>query len=234
MSPPDDLERDPTRWLEPRDEGSLLHEVFRAFLEEITRAGERPDSARHAGQLLALAAEHIEAWRDRVPPSSQVAFEAQRDAILQACRTFLAAEAEHCRGATPRWFEVGFGMREAAAGGLASPEPVEIELPGGARVRLRGSIDRVDEGATGDFQIWDYKTGSAAGIREGRGLHGGRQAQPALYAMAFEKLLERGGRTGRVARSGYFFPGAQGRGAANDDPGRRRGDRSDARRGSST
>jgi RecB family exonuclease len=212
VSPPDDLERDPTRWLEPRDEGSLLHEVFRAFLDELTRAGEKPDSARHAGRLLALAAEHIEAWRDRVPPSSQVAFEAQRDAILQACRTFLAAESEHCREATPRWFEVGFGMRETAAGGLASPEPVEIELPGGARVRLRGSIDRVDEGAPGAFQIWDYKTGSAAGIREGRGLHGGRQAQPALYALAFEKLLERGGRTGRVERSGYFFPGRKGEG----------------------
>ena len=212
VEPPDDLERDPTRWLEPRDEGSLLHEVFRTFLERITARGEKPDVARHRDELLAITAESIATWRERVPPSSEVAFEAQRAAILQAGRTFLAAEAEHCRGVTPRWFEVGFGMRDVASGELASADPVEIALPGGERLRLRGSIDRVDEGEDGAFEIWDYKTGSAAGIQEGRGLHGGRQAQPALYALAFEALLRRGGREGRVARSGYFFPGRKGEG----------------------
>ncbi len=212
VAPPDDLERDPTRWLEPRDEGSLLHEVFRIFLERLTERGEKPDFERHADAILSIAGERIEAWRDRVPPSSQVAFEAQREAILQACRTFLAAEAEHCREVTPRWFEVGFGMRDVAEGAVASAEPVEIALPGGARVLLRGSIDRVDEAEAGAFQVWDYKTGSAAGIQEGRGLHGLRQAQPALYAMAFETLLRRSGREGRVARSGYFFPGRKGEG----------------------
>jgi RecB family exonuclease len=113
-------------------------------------------------------------------------------------------------------------MRDVAEGGVASAEPVEIVLPGGARVLLRGSIDRVDEAEAGAFQIWDYKTGSAAGIQEGRGLHGGRQAQPALYAMAFETLLRRSGRAGRVARSGYFFPGRKGEGqrmAIPVDPG---------------
>ena len=212
VRPPDDLERDPTRWLEPRDEGSLLHEVFRAFLEDLTRRGEKPDAARHAGALLAMAEERIEAWRERVPPSSEVAFQWQREAILRACRTFLAAETEHCRDVTPRWFEVGFGMREAADGALASADPVEIALGRGERVLLRGSIDRVDEAADGTFHVWDYKTGSAAGIREGRGLHGGRQAQPALYALAFEELLKRRGRAGRVSRSGYFFPGRKGEG----------------------
>jgi ATP-dependent helicase/nuclease subunit B len=212
VRPPDDLERDSTRWLEPRDEGSLLHEVFRAFLEGLTRRNEKPDARRHADALFALADERIAAWRDRVPPSSEVAFQAQRDTILHACRTFLAAESEHCRDVTPRWFEVGFGMREVADGGIASAEPVEIPLGNGERVRLRGSIDRIDEAPDGAFHVWDYKTGSAAGIQEGRGLHGGRQAQPALYAMAFEALLRRSGREGRVAMSGYFFPGRKGEG----------------------
>jgi ATP-dependent helicase/nuclease subunit B len=212
LRPPDDLERDPTRWLEPRDEGSLLHEVFRAFLEELTRRGEKPDLQRHAAALIALAEERIEAWRERVPPSSEVAFQSQRETILYGCRTFLAAEAEHCRDVTPRWFEVGFGMREVADGGIASAEAVEIPLGRGERVLLRGSIDRVDEAADGAFHVWDYKTGSAAGIQEGRGLHGGRQAQPSLYALAFETLLKRSGREGRVSRSGYFFPGRKGEG----------------------
>jgi RecB family exonuclease len=212
IRPPDDLERDSTRWLEPRDEGSLLHEVFRAFLEDLTRRGEKPDATRHAEALFALAEERIAAWRERVPPSSEVAFQSQRETILHACRTFLAAETDHCRDVTPRWFEVGFGMRDVADGGIASAEPVEIPLGRGERVRLRGSIDRVDEAPDGAFHVWDYKTGSAAGIQEGRGLFGGRQAQPALYAMAFETLLKRSGREGRVARSGYFFPGRKGEG----------------------
>ena len=186
--------------------------MFRKFLEVLTERGEKPDAERHRETILAIAAERIEAWCDRVPPSSQVAFESQREGILQACRTFLAAEADHCRSVTPRWFEVGFGMRDVPAGGMASAEPVEIPLPGGQNLKLRGSIDRVDEAEAGAFQIWDYKTGSAAGIREGRGLYGGRQAQPALYALAFEALLRRSGKQGKVSRSGYFFPGRKGEG----------------------
>jgi ATP-dependent helicase/nuclease subunit B len=213
VEPPDDLERDPTRWLEPKDEGTLLHETFRAFMEKITAEGERPETGRHLDLLLSIAEERITAWRERVPPSSEVAFEAQREGILHACRIFLRSETEHCRNVAPRWFEVPFGMpRAESTAAVASPDPVEIRLPGGARILLRGSIDRVDEAADGSFHVWDYKTGSAAGIQEGRGLRGGRQAQPALYAMAFEGLLSRSGRDARVSQSGYFFPGRKGEG----------------------
>jgi hypothetical protein len=142
-----------------------------------------------------------------------VAFEAQREAILEACLTFLRSETEHCRTVTPRWFEVPFGQPASASPEtLDSADPVEIVLLGGRRVLLRGFIDRIDEAGDGSFHVWDYKTGSPAGIREGRGLHGGRQAQPALYAMAFEAVLSRSGRPGRVSRSGYFFPGRKGEG----------------------
>jgi len=44
------------------------------------------------------------------------------------------------------------------------------------------------------------------------GLKGGRHIQPALYAFAFEALLARAGRPGRVSRSGYVFPGWKGEG----------------------
>ena len=49
-------------------------------------------------------------------------------------------------------------------------------------------------------------------MREGTGLRGGRQIQPALYAIAFETLLDRAGRPGKVSKSGYFFPGRKGEG----------------------
>src|SRR5207247_868070 len=129
-----------------------------------------------------------------------------------ACRTLLALEEERCREVTPRHFEVPFGLPRQIArtrSAVASPDPVAIEIGPSRSFRLRGKIDRVDEAPDGTFEVWDYKTGSA---REGMGARGGRQVQPVLYAMAFETLLERAGRPGRVSRSGYFFPGRKGEG----------------------
>jgi RecB family exonuclease len=209
---PDDLERQPGVWLDPRDEGSLLHEVFHAFCDGLVRRGERPDLARDTPVLEALAAERIAAWRDRVPPPSEIVFESQRESMLAACRIFLRDEAQRAGRIALRWFEVPFGLgkRESVAA-IASADPVEIRV-GSGTLRLSGKIDRVDEAEDGTFHVWDYKTGSPYGIHEGKGLRGGRQAQPSLYAMAVESLLSRSGRPGRVSTSGYFFPGVRGEG----------------------
>ena len=215
IRPPDDPERDPAVWLDPLNRGNLLHEVFKDFFEEITAAGERPQVSRHRDRLEALAEEHIARWRERVAPPSELAFALQRDDIHFACATLLAREEEHCRDVVPRFFEIPFGMpREIRAlrGSVASPDPVEIPVGQGERLRLRGSIDRVDEAPDGTFHVWDYKTGGSWGIAEGRGVRGGRQIQPALYAQAFEALLARAGRPGRVSLSGYFLPGRKGEG----------------------
>jgi len=211
---PEELQRDPGRWLDAMDEGSLLHDVFRAFLEELTAAGESPRHDRHLPRIEAIARERIAAWSEAKPPRSRVAFEEQEKSILFACRTFLRLEEAHCRDVQPRFFEVGFGLVRAAGEGSAfsSPDPVEVALGRGRRFRLRGSIDRVDEARDGTFEVWDYKTGSTWSVREGAGLRGGRQIQPALYAMAFDALLARAGIQGRVTRTGYFFPGRKGEG----------------------
>ncbi len=215
VEPPDDVESDPTRWLSAMDEGSLLHEVFREFFEKITAAGEKPETAKHLETILEIAERGIRAWRERAPPRSELAFDRQCEDIRSACRTLLEREEEHCREATPRYFEVPFGLtrqgnRSRAA--VASPDPVAIEISPGRSILLRGSIDRVDEASDGTFEVWDYKTGGSWGVREGKGVRGGRQVQPALYAMALETLLERAGQPGKVSRSGYFFPGRKGEG----------------------
>jgi ATP-dependent helicase/nuclease subunit B len=214
---PEDVESDPTRWLSPKEEGSLLHEVFREFFEEITADGDKPEAAKHLDRILEIAEHGITAWRDRVPPASALAFDRQCEDIRAACRTLLEREEEHCRMATPRYFEVSFGIPRRSArtrprSTVESPDPISIEIAPGRFFRLRGSIDRVDEALDGTFEVWDYKTGSSRGVREGMGVRGGRQVQPALYAMALERLLERAGRTGKVSRSGYFFPGRKGEG----------------------
>ena len=208
-------DEEPGRWLNPLDRGTLLHEIFRDFFERITSAGEKPQRARHLEMLLRLADERLSEWRERIPPRSELAYSRDRDDVRFACRTLLRKEEEHCRDVSPRFFEVPFGRPREKRGGsgeIASAEPIEIALRAGRSFRLRGSIDRVDEAPDGSFHVWDYKTGSAFGIREGVGVRGGRQIQPALYALALETLLARAGRSGKVSRSGYFFPGRKGEG----------------------
>ena len=213
IEPPEEVERDTTRWLDPMKAGSLLHEVFRAFFEEITASGEKPDAVRHAGRIEELAETAIVAWREKIPPASELAFEERRQEILLASRTFLRLEEEHCRSVEPRYFEVAFGLpRAESRSSIASPEPVAIAVGSGSSFLLRGSIDRVDEAPDGTFHVWDYKTGSAYRYRAERGIHGGRQIQHALYAMALEQLLARAGSPAHVSRSGYFFPGRKGEG----------------------
>jgi ATP-dependent helicase/nuclease subunit B len=220
IEPLAEREPDRTRWLEPMDEGSLLHEVFRQFFEDVTAAGEKP-KASHLPRLLEIANERMEAWKERIPPKNELALGQTEANVLFACRTFLRLEEEHCRNVTPRYYEVPFGRpRELSRTrcDIASAEPVAVDAGGGRSFLLRGSIDRVDEAPDGTFHVWDYKTGGAGKIREGVGLRGGRQIQPALYALALEALLAAAGRPARVSRSGYFFPGRRGEGQRLEVP----------------
>ncbi len=213
VEPPEEIERDTTEWLDAMTAGSLLHEVFRLFFERIAAAGEKPHAPRHAALIQRIAEDQIAAWREKVPPASELAFGQRRDEIFLACRTFLALEEEHCREMTPRFFEVPFGLpRAESRASISSRDPVPIALPGGKSFPLRGSIDRVDEAPDGSFRVWDYKTGGTWRHKEKLGIHGGRQIQHALYAMALEALLSRAGITAPVSQSGYFFPGRKGEG----------------------
>lgn len=213
IEPPKEIERDTTEWLDAMTAGSLLHEVFRLFFERITAAGEKPEATRHADLIETIAGEQIAAWREKVPPASELAFGQRRDDILVACRTLLALEEEHCREMTPRFFEIPFGLpRAESRAAISSRDPVPIALGGGKSFLLRGSIDRIDEAPDGSFHVWDYKTGGTWRHKEKLGIHGGRQIQHALYAMALEALLGRAGIAAPVSRSGYFFPGRKGEG----------------------
>lgn len=209
---PEEIERDATEWLDAMKAGTLVHAIFHAFLQELAASGRKPDLVRDLPRIEAIADREILAWREKVPPRSELAFQNRRKNVFFACRTFLLLEEAHCREVTPRWFETAFGLPREASAGLGSRDPVEIPLGPGGSFLLRGSIDRIDEGPAGDFHVWDYKTGGALGVKEEKGLHGGRQIQHAIYALALEALLARSGRSGAVSRSGYFFPGRKGQG----------------------
>jgi hypothetical protein len=107
---------------------------------------------------------------------------------------------------------VGFGPSREEINPPGSPDPVRIALGGGRSFLLAGRIDRVDEVSAGEYQVWDYKTGSAWATSSPDRGRGGRRIQDVLYAQALEVLLARNGQRGRVVKSGYFYPGRRGEG----------------------
>jgi hypothetical protein len=212
VQPPEDARRDPTVWLDAREIGLLLHEVFHRFYVEADPDAGKPVVARDSARIQEIASEEIEKWKARVPPRSVAALEAVTEDVRIACRNFLQDEEQYCRTVTPRWFEVGFGASKDAIEPPGSAEPVRIPLESGTSFLLSGRIDRVDEVGQDEYQIWDYKTGSSWATANPTRALGGRRIQDVLYAKALEVLLAREGRPGHVVQSGYFYPGKRGEG----------------------
>jgi hypothetical protein len=101
----------------------------------------------------------------------------------------------------PNWVETELRFGFAGNGHAA----VELELPGGARVLLRGAIDRVDGLPGGGLKVIDYKTGSFRRFMGGGLYNGGRRLQAVLYSAAAERLMG-----ARVERMEYHFPTRKG------------------------
>jgi len=209
--PPDETLPDPTRWLTPLAFGSLLHDLFRDFMAAVHESGEGVDVSLHSDLMNRLLRESVDRCRERIPVTHEDAYLADYLRLQSAARLFLASEAVR-KGREPMGFEVSFGFGEHT--GLSQNAPVKIELSDSSRILLRGRIDRVDRvtkpagssAGVGDYEIWDYKTGSARSYDENEMLGGGLNLQWALYAYALQEILEGQGRAGSVVESGYFFP----------------------------
>lgn len=215
LSVPDELELDPDRWLDALATGLLLHNVFHDFMVDLARRDALPPRFdRDLGRLMDLLEEQIERSRRKLPPPHPSVFERERHALEAACRNFLAAEEEFCRKSTPRYFEASVGMRSSdPPTDLDLPDPPALNLPGGASVRARGRLDRVDEIAPGQWSIWDYKTGGATAyskLKDGDPFDGGRRVQHALYIALAEHALKRLDSRARVHEFGYFMPSERG------------------------
>jgi ATP-dependent helicase/nuclease subunit B len=103
-------------------------------------------------------------------------------------------------------------MTDAAQSPIGITNPVTIPL-GGREVKLRGKIDRIDQDlATGNWQVWDYKTGSLWDYTKVWRLQRGRKLQHVIYTRALTQMLRAHGLEGEVDCSGYYFPTAKGGG----------------------
>lgn len=210
IEPLEELAYEPGQWLDPLERGSLLHELFHRFMEELRRRDERPDADRHGELLEEVLGSLLEAWREQIPPPSEGAFRRQVREIRRTAHTFLRGESARGDEAEGIGFEVRFGFGRSTDG-LGSAEPAPVEVGPAGTLCLRGSIDRVDRLPNGAHWVWDYKTGSPRSYSRADPFAGG-QLQWLLYALALEWLLDRQEGEPRVTTSGYVFPGSRGHG----------------------
>ena len=203
IRPLEEMETDPTQWLDPLSFGALLHSLFHKFMQTLQARGEHPDRKQHGALIQELLEKEIEERKETDPVEHQAAYRADVKRLSQAAQVFLAVEADQ-ENSEPMGFEVSFGFGES--GGLNNEEPVALELADDVNFRIRGRIDRVDRVEDG-FAIWDYKTGSMAQYDERDLLKRGTHLQWALYAYALDTVLKQQNETGNVRVSGYIFPG---------------------------
>jgi ATP-dependent helicase/nuclease subunit B len=214
--PPEDVEVDPSEWLDGRRFGTLLHEVLYDFVGELIVAKLWPPEAERDAERMARVLEtRLEQWRATIPPPGEEPYTRQRRRLERAAEIFVnelggARREPHGR---PLYLEAAVGMDPVGSGTpLDTPTPVEIELPGGGRILARARLDRVDAierpGASRSFGIIDYKSGGYAKPFDPPDAYArGRVLQPVLYmALAEVALRDRVTPDAEIDGFTFLFP----------------------------
>lgn len=211
VEPPKEERVDPDVWLLPTERGELLHDVFREFMQELIddKAPLRFDQQEE--RIRRVLDHHVAIWRNKIPPIQEAAFLQEKRELERTVRIFLFEEERYASTARPRYLEAAVGLEPVGQGTpLDTCEPMELELIGGKRIRVRGRVDRIDEikdAPDPQFYVWDYKTGGTRKFEQGDPLQQGRILQNALYIlMAQVRLRGKVAAEARVKGFGFFFP----------------------------
>jgi len=209
---PEEVTFDPSVWLDPLQRGSLIHEIFCAFMSEVKKRKEKVEAKKHLFLIKDIAEEIITRYKEEIPPPSEGVFARERAEVMQALDVFLVSEEKLGARVEPLMFEVVFGIEGEK--GMGMEEPVEVALSSEDSFRLRGRIDRIDRVGDGRYRVVDYKTGRYSRYDKLRCFGGGRTLQHVLYALAAEEILKKEGVDARprVVESGYYFPTRRGEG----------------------
>ncbi|WFG42341.1 PD-(D/E)XK nuclease family protein [Pseudonocardia alni] len=140
-----------------------------------------------------------EPWPDRsqttLEEHARTEFETAEKAGLTGRALLWAEDSAALLGDLRNWL-IRDDERRARHGGLVALEEewafggegqpiVELDLGDGRRLRLRGTIDRIDADERGRLVVTDYKTGKRrAPARDEQRWNGGRRLQLPLYALA--------------------------------------------------
>jgi CRISPR/Cas system-associated exonuclease Cas4 (RecB family) len=211
--------------LDPLTRGALFHEVQFALFGELERRGWLPARPEQEPEILALGDAVLERvaaqGAERLAPALPGVWREEVEELRLDLRHWLRRSVAEQARWKPALFEFSFGLRltgEERDRRDAASVREEAVLDEGLRVR--GSIDLVEESAGGDaLRVTDHKTGKVPAPLP-RVVGGGAALQPLLYALAAAKLLGRPVVSGRL-----FYCTVRGGGRAIDipldNPGRR-------------
>ncbi|MCB0994877.1 MAG: PD-(D/E)XK nuclease family protein [Acidimicrobiales bacterium] len=186
------IERPEDRFeLHPLDRGSLVHDVLDAFVAEaIERHGGRvPPDVEWDGsdleRLHRLAAAAFARVEGQGLTGAPLYWRRDQRRILNDLTAWCVLDNEHRRVERrgPVATELSFGFD-------GGPSAVDVELSDGRRLRLRGSIDRLDVRDDGGLVVTDYKTGRDPGSLGTDPVLRGTRLQLPLYALAARQLRD--------------------------------------------
>ncbi|WP_141336167.1 PD-(D/E)XK nuclease family protein [Paenibacillus sp. tmac-D7] len=203
LRPKEIVEFDRTRWLQASERGSLLHDVFRRYLEDATDKGTKP-VMHDRGRLVEIMETVIRENALSIPAPNMHVFAKECEEIRRDVEIFYFNEVGKMN--QPCFFELELTTHDG--------EPMEIHLSGGIRFKLKGFVDRVDRIGPHEYRIIDYKTGSTSKYKASEYFSGGTQLQHALYSIAVEQWLRETGMDpeAKVTEAEYYFPTERGRG----------------------
>ena len=175
----------------PLDKGSLVHDTLEQFLKTVL---DRPSDQRpQPGQpwsdadrrlLQDIAAVFCDQYEAKGLVGRPIFWARDRRRILADLDDTLVVDSAHriAHGTAPLAAELGFGFV------TDSLPAVEVALPDGRTLRVRGRIDRIDITRDGTVHVTDYKTGSLRGgyerLSEADPVVGGTKLQLPLYGLA--------------------------------------------------
>jgi ATP-dependent helicase/DNAse subunit B len=179
---PDKLEPDPDALARGSYMHSVLEQVLRRLGGPVTEES-LPRALELLDQVLASTSHDIAVGRGAAVRAGWAR------SVAADLRRYLAQEARAGWAWPVYGLELRFGFSdEDGVGGTESLPPLELSED----VRLRGIIDRVDEGRVGTKAVAivrDYKSGSARPEHQGARWATDRQLQVALYMLAVRRLL---------------------------------------------
>ena len=177
--------------MDPRQRGSLVHDIQFELLTLLRSEGllplDHPQKLEVARMRLHSLAKAVgERWAEELVPAIPRVWEDGLAAITTDLSEWLSRLHEQSPEWTPTHFELAFGLRHQGGRDDASQtDPVVLD----EGIRLRGSIDMVEARGDEELRATDHKTGKAS-AKQSVVVGGGRTLQPALYALALEKLFE--------------------------------------------
>jgi ATP-dependent helicase/nuclease subunit B len=181
--------------LSASDRGTVIHDILTTFYRQWLARGPAKVSLSSLADameiILGIARDELGKYSFQSP-----LWDATRIQMLGDSHTgpgyferFLESEAAEADSPlVPARFEFSFGMPATPSDDPASsPEPVELGAPDGEmKLRIRGRIDRVDITPSGEFLIWDYKSGSQH--PKAKDIEAGTALQLPLYLLAFAQI----------------------------------------------